>query len=239
MLETQLLKVLTDHYSDKFEKFYSRTDIVNGWSKIKKSPFLLSNTSPHGLMNLLTIDSEYNAVEVTSFKTIEDGKVKLTRDVDVLENIFISSEPKNIAKVSLLLEILISKNFESTINFSSDESILKSYFETTNFFEADKNNIHFLTLKTIENPKTNVISFYDSPIMSCLEIFHSLSIQIDFVKNGREKFIKQIPVCLKQLMFIEEMRQFVLKNYQHVTGDDILKVLGPEEKNIDFCFNST
>lgn len=165
---------------EKYEKFYS-SDEATALCKLVKVCKNFEFTEPvDSLISLCEASSrksEINAVKYVDNKKMSKlGRIKIPKVADLFEGITIAClEASDIESVSLVSAISVPKDAEEE--------------KYTPYYPCDIPRVnHYIPLKTIKNPQSNFISFFENPIFLCCEKFTSLSIQVtmkvDFFKSS-------------------------------------------------------
>lgn len=167
---------------EKYEKFYSSDNVTTLCKSVKVCENFEFTEPVACLISLCEASSrksEINAAKYVDNKKLSKfGRIKIPRAADLFEGVTIAClEISDIESVSLVSAISVPKDAE--------EEKYKHYYPCDDSRPHVK---HYIPLKTIKNPQSNFISFFDNPIFLCCELFTDLSIQVimkdDYFKSA-------------------------------------------------------
>lgn len=193
---------------DSFNDFYSSDKTKKTFGTINSCRTLFSHTSgKDALINLCIATSYgYNAVPYTESKTLsKNNRVNILRTADVLEGITIACvDPSDIASVTLFSKFVVLTDAE----------------EKHGLRASSQHQSIYVPVKTINNPTSNYIKFFDTPLLMCIESFKSLSIEVKFNVTDPYKTTNEIntPVLFHWLFIDSPIRNSILRdsdNYNH------------------------
>jgi len=194
---------------EKYEKFYSSDETTTLCRSVKVCKNFEFNEHVDSLISLCEAgsrNSEINAVKYVDNKKLSKlGRIKIPRAADLFEGITIAClEISDIESVSLVSAISVPKDAE--------EEKYKHYYPSD---DPRPHVNHYIPLKTIKNPQSNFISFFDNPIFSCCEIFTDLSIQVTMKVDYFKSANIGIGRCVKMhYVFLDtEIRRKFVESY--------------------------
>lgn len=220
----QILTLFTDLNVLKYESFYSKDKIGHIIDDIVVNENVIAGAPIDGLIGLCLLrpnqslpsdkdlnSLEFNAVKVVEYKKLSrHGRFKILRNCDVLQSISISCyDPKDILSVTLYMVILLPKDID-TIDLNLKEKCL----ENVDAFDRTKHIEHYIPIKTINNPTSNCISFFECPILMLTEQFRSLSVEVQFHERflgtrdsyNVQSLVENISIKLETLVLAQELR---------------------------------
>ena len=216
------LNILTQKTAKTYEDFYSSDKITQLCKTFKTSPTCQNNTPTEALTKLCEAQSmglDINDVRYTDRKSLsKNNRINIARSGDVFESITIPCfDPSEIEEVTLCVGVILPSPLSSVNADTFDINTVEPYYTG----DPRPNETHYFPIKTIRRPKSNVVSFYDNPLLMVAEMYTILSIVVKYLKDYptpnsaalRSPFNTTRNVELNYLILPTDIRQDIAHNY--------------------------
>lgn len=223
------LEILIQKTAKIYEDFYSSDKITELCKTFKSSPTCQTNAPMEALVKLCEAQSiglNLNAVRYTDRKQLsKNNRINITRNGDVFENITIQCfDPSEIEEVTLCAGVILPSPLSFVNCDTFDFNNLEPYYSS----DPRPHETHYFPIKTIRHPKSNVVSFYDNPLLMMAEIYSILSIEVKYVKDypnpdaatARAAYNQKRNVELNYLILDTELRNNIAHNHTRYTQNN-------------------
>jgi hypothetical protein len=172
----EFLKEYAAKQPEKYEKFYNYkvAELYKSINILSTFTFTTTTDTLVALCEARLSSLDINAVRFQQDKKLsKNGRIKLPKIADIFEGITIACvKPSDIDSVTLFSAISVPKD--------ADDEKFKNYFPHK---DARPHIKHYVPIKTIKNPESSFVTFFDNPILLLCEVFTNLSIQVVFKKE--------------------------------------------------------
>lgn len=213
--------MITKELQNIMEQTYSNRKSLN--SEIKYPITFFPSPKDHFLINLIRMqthpdNSLYNSVLSPVITNLSKKcRIGIPRQYDALQSIELSciNPVSDIESITLYagIGLPIKYNNEDKLNWTR-KMISEDLCEYPNeFYSQESCKYFYIPVKTITNIESNLINFFDTPILLCRSFFISYSIQVNYTNNIKSH-VHDFPIKLNYLLFEQTFRNKVSKDKQ-------------------------
>lgn len=166
---------------------------------------------PKNVYGSLNAMENKNAVEFVKYLTLsKNNRIRLIRDCDAIKGVTIGSvenPSEDIKSVTLYVGLILPKyelcKVDDILTYSRDHDGYVSKNYSDYIYDENKCFRHYIPIKTVNNPQSNYIEFFDEHIMLCAERLKSFSIEVEF--NNVPVNVPKI-IGIHQYVFADTLR---------------------------------